>query len=214
MGFHQIFIDKIKPLLLKSKRIAVIGDQEVVNDVGHWAPITSLWGKDRACAIDIYEHPAHSQLINTGTYIKIDLSNVSIPKSTRYDLVIDGGTLEHVSNFVGAFSEFWSALEIHGYFVFSYPINNLVDHGYWQPQPRFFWDFFDKNGGQFKHFEVFQHPAEGLTSQSVRRVAYSPKAPETMAQPGYFVPSMTAGLFAIVEKLSDQRIVLPLEEIN
>ena len=64
MGFHQIFIDQIKPLLLKCKRIAVIGDQEVVTDAGHWAPITSLWGKDRACAIDIYEHPAHSQLIN------------------------------------------------------------------------------------------------------------------------------------------------------
>lgn len=215
MGFHTTYAELIKSEITFVKKIALLGDQEVIDDSGRCTSFRDYFENQKNWEVDIFEHPKYRSFKNFGKHIKLDLARIDPKELDVYDCVVDGGTLEHVSNFVHPFVTFWSKLKLGGIFILSYPINNLVDHGYWLPQPRFFWDFFLANGGCCERFEIFQHPISGFTLSELIRVPYSPQPPETMSQPSYLNPNMTAGLFLIAKKRQTHRsIILPSESIR
>jgi hypothetical protein len=57
----------------------------------------------------------------------------------KFDLVIDGGTSEHVYNPIVAFANYFYFLKISGRLVQLLPVNNYIDHGIYQFSPTFFW---------------------------------------------------------------------------
>lgn len=68
----------------------------------------------------------------------------------RYDVVIDGGTLEHVFHVPVAFENCMKLTKIGGHVVIITNINNLVGHGFYQFGPELFYRVFSRENG----FEV------------------------------------------------------------
>lgn len=78
--------------------------------------------------------------------------NLPVPPTLheRYDLVIDGGTLEHVFNVPVAMENCMRMTKAGGHVVIITNINNLVGHGFYQFSPEFFFRTFARENG----FEV------------------------------------------------------------
>jgi SAM-dependent methyltransferase len=77
-----------------------------------------------------------------------DLNN-SIPENlkNKYDLIFDGGTLEHVFNFPIAIKNCMDALKPGGHFISITPANNLCGHGLYQFSPELFFSIFNRKNG-------------------------------------------------------------------
>ena len=58
----------------------------------------------------------------------------------KYDIVVDLGTLEHLSNVPIALNNIFSLIRPNGAYYFGLPCNNWVDHGFFQFSPTFFKD--------------------------------------------------------------------------
>lgn len=58
----------------------------------------------------------------------------------QYDVVFDGGTLEHLANLPMALTNIFGLLREGGIYYFGVPCNNWVDHGFFQFSPTFFAD--------------------------------------------------------------------------
>jgi hypothetical protein len=68
----------------------------------------------------------------------------------RYDLVIDGGTLEHVFNFPVAIANCMRWVKVGGHVILITPANNFMGHGFYQFSPELFYRVFSPANG----FEV------------------------------------------------------------
>ena len=75
--------------------------------------------------------------------------NVPIPDELkeRYDLVYDGGTLEHVFNFPTALRNAMEMVRLGGTLVTSGPGNNQCGHGFYQFSPELYFRVFTPDNG-------------------------------------------------------------------
>jgi SAM-dependent methyltransferase len=69
---------------------------------------------------------------------------------SKYDAVVDGGTLEHVFNVPAAFKNVMDALKVGGHFFGTLPANNYCGHGFYQFSAEFLYRVFSEQNG----FEV------------------------------------------------------------
>src|SRR3954470_9009219 len=78
--------------------------------------------------------------------------NLPVPPELheRYDIVIDGGTLEHVFHVPIAMENCMRMAKIGGHVIIITNVNNLVGHGFYQFSPEFFFRAFSRENG----FEV------------------------------------------------------------
>jgi len=74
---------------------------------------------------------------------------ISDEYKNKYDLVIDGGTLEHVFNFPVAIKNCMEMVKPGGYFVSMTTCNNFSGHGFYQFSPELFFRLFSKDNGYF-----------------------------------------------------------------
>ncbi len=71
-----------------------------------------------------------------------------------YDLVYDGGTLEHVFHFPNAIANCMSLVKLGGHFMCSTPANQWLGHGFYQFSPELFFRVFSLENG-FEIVRVF-----------------------------------------------------------
>jgi len=64
-----------------------------------------------------------------------------------FDLVYDGGTLEHIYNFPQAVTNCMDMLRVSGLLVASSPSNNFLGHGFYQFSPELFYRLFSPENG-------------------------------------------------------------------
>lgn len=81
-------------------------------------------------------------------HIRQDLNTTWDWRIGKYDTILDIGTIEHVADIYTCLSEYIRHLNLNGKLVISTVHNQLPEHGYHQPTPRFFWDFLHENGFQ------------------------------------------------------------------
>ena len=76
-----------------------------------------------------------------------DLNDVNTPDSfkNRFDVIFDGGTIEHVFNVANTMSNIFAMLKTDGVVIHSTPSNNYVEHGFYQFSPTFFYDYYSTN---------------------------------------------------------------------
>lgn len=72
---------------------------------------------------------------------------VPAEQEQRFDVLIDGGTLEHVFNFPVAAANCIRMLRVGGHFFTSTPINNYCGHGFYQFSPELFFRVFSPENG-------------------------------------------------------------------
>lgn len=80
-----------------------------------------------------------------------DLNAADVPAELagQYDFVMSGGTIEHVYNVLNAMKAGVDLLKVGGTFICGSPVNNWVDHGFWQISPTLKFDLFADNGFGF-----------------------------------------------------------------
>jgi SAM-dependent methyltransferase len=63
---------------------------------------------------------------------------------SKFSVIVDGGTLEHIFNFPAAIKNCMDALKTGGHFIGITPANNLMGHGFYQFSPELYFVFFLK----------------------------------------------------------------------
>ncbi|HYV40056.1 MAG TPA: class I SAM-dependent methyltransferase [Gemmataceae bacterium] len=71
--------------------------------------------------------------------------------NNRFDVILDGGTLEHIFNVPQAFGNLHKMLKVGGRAIHVFPVSNHVDHGFYSFSPTLFWDYYQANGYQVEH---------------------------------------------------------------
>jgi SAM-dependent methyltransferase len=75
--------------------------------------------------------------------------NLPIPESLRqqFDVVLDGGTLEHVFNFPTAIQNAMEMVRVGGHLFLQTPANNFLGHGFYQFSPELFFRVLSADNG-------------------------------------------------------------------
>jgi len=96
-----------------------------------------------------------------GASVLYDLNSDQVPESLigAYDMVIDGGTIEHVFHIPNALSNIHQLLTCHGRAIHVSPSSNHMDHGFYMFSPTLFWDYYHVNGYEINKFQVFRYTA-------------------------------------------------------
>ncbi len=102
-----------------------------------------------------------------------DLSaNVPSELQDRFDLVFDGGTLEHIFDVPRALANIRSLLKVGGRIVHSSPMSNLVDHGFYSFSPGLFWDYYVANGFEVDACFIVAHQIQHTSNSAFAESAF------------------------------------------
>lgn len=145
------FLDINKDLFL-SKKILTIWrqtnyiDQKILNKF--WIPkeeyTDHIWMKRRKVnildSIDFsdYESPTYTHDFNTP---------ISSNFHHQYDVIFDGGSSEHMFHIPQVFMNYHNILKKWWYYIGILPMNNHVNHGFYQFSPDFFYSLFSQDRG-------------------------------------------------------------------
>jgi hypothetical protein len=112
----------------------------------------------------------------------------------RYDMVFDGGTLEHVFNFPTALRSCLGLPKVGGHFLMTSPANNQMGHGFYQFSPELFFRVFSEdNGYQLRALFLVPTFSEGNW--------YKIKDPAIVdARVGHNAAVMELSIFAIAQR--------------
>jgi|GEM_PF-1301965 len=98
-------------------------------------------GFDDVHSIDVSDFEGATHIIDLNT--KNTLPDEVIE---AYDLVLNGGTLEHCFDIVQSLRNTIGLIKPGGNFLHFGPMNNMVDHGFYQFSPTLWFDFLQLNG--------------------------------------------------------------------
>lgn len=96
-------------------------------------------GFDAVESIDIYDAEKPTHVFDLSRPLPAGLNG-------RYDLVYDGGTTEHCFNTAEVLSNALRLARQGGRIIHHLPLNNWIDHGFYQFSPTLFFDFYGANG--------------------------------------------------------------------
>ena len=107
-------------------------------------------GFDRVESIDYsdFENPTHVHDFNLP--VPVGLHN-------QYDVVYDGGTLEHIFNFPQSLKNMFDLLKVGGFVIHASPSSNHVDHGFYMFSPTLFYDYYVSNGFEVVKSYIFEY---------------------------------------------------------
>lgn len=122
----------------------------------------------------------------------------------RWDVVFDGGTLEHVFDVATAFRNIHLMVKPGGLAIHENPTNHYVDHGFWQINPTVLFDFYSANGYEILGAWVcLFRSADAIHSESPRRFIYEPAAFEPLSIGGF--PKGLASVFFAARKPREEK---------
>lgn len=108
----------------------------------------ALLGADSVQVLDISDYE--------GADIVWDLSEPIRPHHRgMFDVIFDGGTLEHVFDISTALANLTEMLAPGGALILTNPSSNAIDHGFYSISPTLYYDYFGANGfGEFSCYIV------------------------------------------------------------
>ncbi len=88
-----------------------------------------------------------------------DLNSSEVPEHLleAFDVIIDGGTIEHVFHVPNALHNIYKMLRQGGKIIHLSPSSNHIDHGFYMFSPTLFWDFYAVNKFEINTFQVFRY---------------------------------------------------------
>jgi hypothetical protein len=88
-----------------------------------------------------------------------DLNQAELPGELagRFDVIIDGGTMEHVFHVPNALRNLFAMLRVGGRVVHMSPSSNYVDHGFYSFSPTLFWDYYAANRFDVNDCKLIRH---------------------------------------------------------
>lgn len=97
--------------------------------------------------------------------------NQPFPERLRssFDLVIDGGTLEHIFDFPSALRHCLDLVSVGGHFITITPANQWMGHGFYQFSPELFFRVFNaENGFELRKIVLFESTKTDATFYEVK----------------------------------------------
>lgn len=94
-------------------------------------------GVDDVHSLDISDFEGASHLLDLNAPPEL----LSAELRSAYDIVLNGGTLEHVFHFVNGLTNTLEMVRVGGVFVHIGPLHNYVDHGFYHFSPTLFFDY-------------------------------------------------------------------------
>jgi len=94
-----------------------------------------------------------------GADLVLDLNQLCVTpdQQGRYDVVLDGGTLEHVFHLPNALRNVLDFTAVGGRIIHVGPSSNHLDHGFYMFSPTLFWDFYKTNGLDIQTFYLVRY---------------------------------------------------------
>ncbi len=173
MGISASDLDNIIELGergFRPHRIATIGRLSLFLHPVHLRRLRKLYPDKAAIAAYQWAEPCEAVLkavTGAAEIISIDASDyegathihdMNVPLADNpemtgaFDLVIDGGSLEHVFNFPVAVSNLAALCCVGGYILSANPANNMCGHGFYQFTPELMYRIYSaQNGFELKH---------------------------------------------------------------
>lgn len=170
----------------------------MANDFVHARTFFRMMGIEEYYDIDKFETDAPQILHDLNSPVTSELSD-------RFNVIIDGGTIEHIFDVRQVFENIVRMCRKSGWVVHITPSSNYVDHGFYSFSPCVFYDLYGSNG--FGHFVcyIFQiDPNDffGLNSY----IEYSYGMPLTKL----IDPKKISAVFFAAQKLSTtESLVIP-----
>jgi hypothetical protein len=118
--------------------------------VDYAEPLFRALGAEDVCSFDAsdYEGAIHVHDFNRP---------ISGEFAECFDVVLDGGSLEHIFNVPVAIANCMSMVKVGGCYVGITPANNLLGHGFYQFSPEFYFRVFSiENGFVIKHVIAYE----------------------------------------------------------
>ena len=135
-----------------------------------------------------------------GADIIFDLNEAELPEEyrNRFDLVVNGGTLEHVYNITHAMDNINHLVAPNGTVLHISPCSGWVDHGFYSISPTFYKDYYENNS---KVFELKKVYLEVKKEKGPRQgdVILSPDCRELDDVCSYIIPFATNEIMIICE---------------
>jgi len=127
--------------------------------------------------------------------------NLPLPKEliSKYSVVIDGGSLEHVFNFPAAIKNCMNLLEKDGYYIGITPANNFLGHGFYQFSPELYYRIFSPANG-FKVIKMY------LYADRKKASFYEVLDPLDLKQRVTMANSSPSYLFILAQKTEDREV--------
>lgn len=136
--------------------------------------------------------------------------NLPVPESLwgKYDVVLDGGSLEHVFNVPVALRNCMQMLKVGGHYVGMSPTNNYSGHGFYQFSPELFFAAFTPDNG-FSMVDACIYEEDGRSAwyrlsqaaDPIRRLTFQNCVPAHL-----LVLARKTAVTAIFEKAPQQRM--------
>lgn len=83
--------------------------------------------------------------------------NTPAPLANAFDVIVDGGTIEHVFHVPNALKNIFSMLRVGGRILHLAPSSNHIDHGFYMFSPMLFTDFYVANQFEIIVSQVFRY---------------------------------------------------------
>jgi hypothetical protein len=124
---------------------------------GHAGPRTSMSDEEFFSNLG-FEHVSSC---DASPYEKASMTlnlNVAVPDSLhgKFDVVYDGGTMEHIFNVPGVLRNIHDLLAAGGRAIHVVPSSNMVDHGFYSFSPTLFADYYRANGYALRTLYLFE----------------------------------------------------------
>lgn len=88
-----------------------------------------------------------------------DLNRPELPACLvdQYDVIFDGGTLEHIFHVPNVLNNIYAMLRQGGRIIHIAPSSNHIDHGFYMFSPTLFWDYYCANNYQLNSLQLIRH---------------------------------------------------------
>lgn len=117
----------------------------------------TAFGANSVTALDVDDYQESNIIHNL---------NLPIPEKYygKFDLIIDAGTVEHISNIAQFYQNVFRLLKLKGAFYFGTVSNSWVNHGFFQFSASFIQDFVSLNNYNLKDFSYYIGDTKKLIS--------------------------------------------------
>lgn len=147
-----------------------------------------LLGFDQVASCDVSNYE--------GATFAVDL-NRPIPSELRerFDVVFNGGTMEHIFDVRAVLANLHALLKIGGRIIHIAPTSNMIDHGFYSFSPTFFRDYYRENNYIIRTLYLFE-----CFSWTGKWTVYDCMAGGLDNRLGRAASSRMAGSFCVAEK--------------
>ena len=136
----NVSLPKVRQILEEYGLPHSLTDEDVLGRQGYSEPVFKLLGADTVDSMDASDYEQATVVADLNKPIPEELHE-------KYDLVYDGGTIEHVFNVPQGLKNLMSLPKVGGRVIIQTMANNWFGHGFYQFSPELFYRVFTADNG-------------------------------------------------------------------